>query len=86
MVAWPFSIAIMAIGYLFVFNFKNFVLLLLVLPVQFYAGRVPLKMPVSFVDYSAYTDRDSDSVGEDLAKKGSTSKSNTKFFRLKTNR
>ncbi|HIH60683.1 MAG TPA: YHS domain-containing protein, partial [Ferroplasma sp.] len=38
MVAWPFSIAIMAIGYLFVFNFKNFVLLLLVLPVQFYAG------------------------------------------------
>ena len=38
MVAWPFSIAIMAIDYLFVFNLKNFVLLLLVLPVQFYAG------------------------------------------------
>ncbi len=37
---------------------------------KFYGGRVPLKMPVSFVDYSAYTDRDSDSVGEDLAKKG----------------
>ena len=37
-VAWPFSIAIMAINYLFSFPLKNYVLLLLVLPVQFYVG------------------------------------------------
>ena len=38
MVAWPFSAVIMVLDYLFIFDFKNFVLLLLVLPVQFYAG------------------------------------------------
>ncbi len=38
MVAWPFSILIMVLDYLFSFPLKNFVLLLLVLPVQFYAG------------------------------------------------
>jgi Cu2+-exporting ATPase/Cu+-exporting ATPase len=38
MVAWPFSTAVMVVDYLIFFPFKNFVLLLLVLPVQFYAG------------------------------------------------
>jgi Cu2+-exporting ATPase/Cu+-exporting ATPase len=38
MVAWPFSIAIITINYLFSFPLKNYVLLLLVLPVQFYVG------------------------------------------------
>lgn len=38
MVAWPFSIAIMVIDYLFIFPYKNFALLILVLPVQFYVG------------------------------------------------
>ncbi|MCL4348642.1 heavy metal translocating P-type ATPase [Ferroplasma acidiphilum] len=37
-VAWPFSIAIIVINYLFSFPLKNYVLLLLVLPVQFYVG------------------------------------------------
>ncbi|WP_337860670.1 heavy metal translocating P-type ATPase [Ferroplasma sp.] len=37
-VAWPFSTAIMVLDYIFIFPLKNYVLLLLVLPVQFYAG------------------------------------------------
>ena len=37
---------------------------------KFYGGHEPLKIPVSFVDYSAYTDNDSDSVSEELAENG----------------
>jgi histidinol-phosphate/aromatic aminotransferase/cobyric acid decarboxylase-like protein len=37
---------------------------------KFYNGKEPLNLPVSFVDYSAYTEKDSDTVSEELAKKG----------------
>ncbi|MCL4453609.1 heavy metal translocating P-type ATPase [Ferroplasma sp.] len=37
-IAWPFSLAVIFIDYLLVFPFKNFVLLILALPVQFYVG------------------------------------------------
>jgi histidinol-phosphate/aromatic aminotransferase/cobyric acid decarboxylase-like protein len=37
---------------------------------KFYKNIEPLKMPVSFVDYSEYTKMDSDKVSDELAKRG----------------
>ncbi|WP_337860672.1 pyridoxal phosphate-dependent aminotransferase [Ferroplasma sp.] len=37
---------------------------------KFYNGMDPLKLPVSFVDYSYYTGKNSDYISEELAKKG----------------
>ena len=37
---------------------------------KFFGGKKPLALPVSFVDYSAYTEEDSESVSEKLADKG----------------
>ena len=37
---------------------------------KFFNGKTPLALPVSFMDYSAYTERDSDTVSEKLAEKG----------------
>lgn len=37
---------------------------------KFFQGKIPLKMPVSFVDYSVYTEKDSDTVSAKLAEKG----------------
>ncbi len=37
---------------------------------KFYGGREPLKMPVSFVDYSGYTTEDSESLSEKLSTMG----------------
>ena len=37
---------------------------------KFFNEKTPLTLPVSFMDYSAYTERDSDTVSEKLAEKG----------------
>ncbi|WP_298278846.1 pyridoxal phosphate-dependent aminotransferase [Ferroplasma sp.] len=37
---------------------------------KFFNEKTPLALPVSFMDYSAYTERDSDTVSEKLAEKG----------------
>lgn len=37
---------------------------------KFFQGKTPLALPVSFMDYSEYTEMDSDQVSEKLAEKG----------------
>ncbi|WMT52188.1 MAG: pyridoxal phosphate-dependent aminotransferase [Ferroplasma sp.] len=37
---------------------------------KFFQGKTPLPLPVSFMDYSEYTERDSDTISEKLAEKG----------------
>ena len=37
---------------------------------KFFRGKTPLELPVSFVDYSDYTDEDSETVSEKLSKNG----------------